>query len=113
MIHADEASHWDALHAHLLVKRINHSQAYSDGESCTNQAESFFSRLRRAEIGIHHHVAGPYLNAYASEMAWREDNRRTHNGEQFLAVVTASLKAAPSKLWKGYWQRSEAWKTTI
>ena len=27
--------------------------------------------------------AGPYLGAYASEMAWREDNRRVSNGEQF------------------------------
>jgi transposase-like protein len=72
IIHADEATHWDALHARFLTKRINHSESYSDGDACTNQAESFFSRLRRAEIGIHHHVAGPYLSAYASEMAWRE-----------------------------------------
>lgn len=39
------------------------------GESCTNQAESFFSRKPRAEIGQHHHVAGPYFAAYADEMA--------------------------------------------
>jgi ISXO2-like transposase domain len=56
-VYADEATHWDALHARFLTKRINHSECYSDGEACTNQAESFFSRLRRAEIGIHHHVA--------------------------------------------------------
>src|SRR3984885_9851346 len=41
-IHADEAAHWDQLHARYLTKRINHSEAYSDGEACTNQAESFF-----------------------------------------------------------------------
>src|SRR5439155_1661274 len=70
-VHADEATHWDELHGRYLTKRINHSQAYSDGEACTNQAESFFSRIRRAEIGIHHHIAGPYLSAYACEMAWR------------------------------------------
>ncbi len=56
-------THWDALHARFLTKRINHSESYSDGQACTNQAEPFFSRLRRAEIGIHHHVAGPYLSA--------------------------------------------------
>jgi hypothetical protein len=111
-LHADEASHWDTLHAHLLVKRINHSQAYSDGEACTNQAESFFSRLRRAEIGIHHHVAGPYLGAYASEMAWREDHRRVSNGELYLMTTLAALKHPKSQQWCGYWQRSEAWKTT-
>ena len=46
-------------------------------------AESFFSRLRRAEIGIHHHIAGPYLAAYAAEMGWREDRRRIFYFEQF------------------------------
>jgi transposase-like protein len=107
-IHADEASHWDALHARFLTKRINHSEAYSTAEACTNMAESFFSRLRRAEVGTHHHIAGPYLNAYASEMAWREDHRRTSNGEQYLAVTAAALGHPVSRQWKGYWQRKAA-----
>jgi hypothetical protein len=38
------------------TRRINHQECYSDGAACTNQAESFFSRMRRAEIGIHHHI---------------------------------------------------------
>jgi transposase-like protein len=105
IVHADEATHWDALHARFLTKRINHSEAYSDGEACTNQAESFFSRLRRAEIGIHHHVAGPYLSAYANEMAWRENNRRVSNGEQYLMATDAALTHPVSRQWKGYWQR--------
>ncbi|WP_461327712.1 IS1595 family transposase [Bradyrhizobium huanghuaihaiense] len=106
IVHADEAAHWDALHARFLTKRINHSEAYSDGEACTNQAESFFSRLRRAEIGIHHHIAGPYLAAYASEMAWRENNSRISNGEQYLMATDAALQHPVSRQWKGYWQRS-------
>jgi hypothetical protein len=69
-------------------------------------AESFFSRLRRAEIGIHRHVAGPYLSAYASEMAWRENNRRISNGEQYLIATDAALAHPVSRQWKGYWQRS-------
>lgn len=107
VVHADEASHWDALHARFLTKRINHSESYSDGEACTNQAESFFSRLRRAEIGIHHHVAGPYLSAYAREMAWRENNRRVSNGEQYLMTASAALTHPVSRQWKGYWQRAD------
>jgi transposase-like protein len=104
-VHADEASHWDALHATHATKRINHSEAYSLDGACTNMAESFFSRLRRAEIGIHHHIAGPYLSAYANEMAWRENNRRVSNGEQFVAIVDAALSHGVSRQWKGYWQR--------
>jgi len=105
-IHADEAAHWDGLHSLYLTKRINHSENYSDGEACTNQAESFFSRLRRAELGIHHHIAGPYLSSYANEMAWREDNRRVSNGLLYLAMADAALQHPVSKQWCGYWQRS-------
>jgi transposase-like protein len=108
VVHADEASHWDVLHARFDTRRINHSEAYSADGACTNQAESFFSRLRRAEIGTHHHIAGPYLAAYAAEMDWREDNRRISNGAQYLTVASAAAKHPPSKQWKGYWQRS--WK---
>ncbi|WAJ31609.1 IS1595 family transposase [Antarcticirhabdus aurantiaca] len=106
-VHADEARSWDPLHyGGLDVRRINHQEAYSDGDACTNQAESFFSRIRRAEIGMHHHIAGPYLHAYAHEMAWREDARRIDNGTQVLIMGLSALTHPPSWTWKGYWQRA-------
>lgn len=104
-IHADEASHWDKLAAYFPIKRINHQEAYSKDGACTNQAESFFSRLRRAEIGTHHHIAGKYLGAYAAEMAWREDTNRQANGTQFTMAVVAVAIAPQSRQWCGYWQR--------
>ena len=58
---ADEAVSRDHLHERFEVKRINHQEAYSLDGACTNMAEEYFSRLRRAEIGIHHHIAGAYL----------------------------------------------------
>ena len=57
-VDTDEANALGPLHGRFLTKRINHSDSYSDGQACTNLAQSFFSRLRHAEIGIHHHVAG-------------------------------------------------------
>jgi hypothetical protein len=45
-------------------------------------AEEYFSRLRGAEIGIHRHIAGAYVHRHAQEGLWREDNRRTANGDQ-------------------------------
>jgi hypothetical protein len=107
-VYADEASAWDVLDRWYDARRINHSERYADGPISTNWAESYFSRLRRSEIGIHHHIAGPYLAAYASEMAWREDNRRISNGEQFHAIVRLALKHPVSRQWKGYWQRRAA-----
>lgn len=80
-----------------LTRRINRQEACSDGSACTNQAESFFSRLRRAEIGIHHHISRQYLQAYASEMAWREDHRRVSNGQQYLMITSATLSHLVSR----------------
>ena len=107
-VHADEAHHWGNLEAFFPIKRINHNEAYSKDGACTNQAESFFSRLRRAEIGTHHRIAGQYLGAYAAEMAWREDNRREANGTQFTMAVAATVAAPVSSRWCGYWQRRAA-----
>ena len=74
-MHADEASHWDGLHAYFEAHRINHSEAYSLNGVCTNQAESYFSRLRRMAQGQHHHVSPRYLHQYAVHAAWMEDHR--------------------------------------
>ena len=105
IVHADEAAGWDRLHAHYEMRRINHSVAYSLDGACTNQAESFFSRMRRAELGQHHHISGKYLLAYACEMAWKEDNRRVDNGRQHEVLVNAALNHPVSRVWAGYWQR--------
>jgi hypothetical protein len=105
-IHADEGSGWDALHAGWDTHRVNHSVQFMDKGVCTNQAESYFSRLRRMEVGTHHHIAGPYLASYAREAAWREDNRRVDNGGQALRVVGAAMVSRQSRQWAGYWQRT-------
>ena len=105
-IYADEGTGWDALHAGWDTKRVNHSVAFMDEGVCTNQAESYFSRLRRAEVGTHHHIAGPYLSAYANEMVWREDHRRVANGNQATLVGRAVMSSRQSRTWAGYWQRA-------
>jgi transposase-like protein len=105
-VHADESGAWNALHGRFLMKRINHQEAYSLNDACTNDAESFFARMRRAEIGHHHHIAGPYLVRFAQEMAWREDHRRDPNGFQVDRVVALAMRNKPSVDFCGYWQRS-------
>ncbi len=104
---ADEAGSWNDLHGRYAMDRIDHGQVYSlPGGIYTNGAEEFFSRMRRAEIGHHHHVAGPYLVRYAQEAAWREDRRRVDNGRQVQAVVGLAMACRPSVDWCGYWQRA-------
>jgi hypothetical protein len=107
-IHADESSAWDQLHGSFVMQRINHQLGYSIDGACTNGAESYFSRLRRGELGHHHHIAGPYLIRYAQEAAWRGDFRRVSNGEQVHRVVELAMRCGPSIDFCGYWQRSRA-----
>jgi transposase-like protein len=105
VVNADESANWNELHGRFEMKRINHEEAYSLDGACTNWAEEFFSRMRRAEIGHHHHIAGDYLLRYAQEASWREDNRRVSNGDQTYRVVGLAMKNKPSIDFSGYWQR--------
>ena len=107
-IHADEAAHWDALHAKYATMRINHQQAYSLNGACTNQAESFLARLRRMVMGQHHHVSPQYLYQFAAEAAWKEDHRRLSNGELSYKQLGLAMAHPVSRVWAGYWQRAIA-----
>jgi transposase-like protein len=107
-LYADEAGSWNELHARYTLHRINHQEAYSlPGEVYTNNAESFFSRMRRGEIGHHHHIAGPYLIRFAQEAAWREDHRKEPNGFQIDRIVALAMHNKPSVDFCGYWQRNQ------
>ena len=108
VVHADESPAWNPLHAKFAMQRINHQDGYSIDGACTNGAESYFSRLRRGELGHHHHIAGPYLVRYAQEAAWREDARRVGNGEQAHGIVGLAMRSRPSVDFCGYWQRAQA-----
>lgn len=110
-LYADEASSWNELHARFTLHRINHQEAYSLGgehDINTNSAESFFSRMRRGEIGHHHHVAGPYLIRFAQEAAWRENYKWVPNGSQVDRIVALAMRNKPSADFCGYWQRGRA-----
>jgi hypothetical protein len=104
-IMADEASGWDDIHASHRAGRINHSERYAEGIVNTNQMESFFSRLRRCEVGTYHHVSGQYLVRYAHDAAWRENNRRKDDKARAFAMLQSGLAAPQSRSFCGYWQR--------
>ncbi len=105
-INADEAGSWNDLHGRFEMLRINHQEAYSDGVACTNNAESFFSRMRRGEIGHHHHVAGPYLSASLRKRRGARTTAAWRMASRCEAIGTLAMKARPSVDFCGYWQRS-------
>lgn len=106
IIYADEANHWDHLSRGYAMGRINHEEAYSDlCGTHTNNAESFFSRLRRMVRGQHHFVSPKYLHQYATHAAWLEDHRRESNGDLTIRVLGNAMAAPVSREFAGYWQR--------
>jgi hypothetical protein len=56
---------------------------------------ALFLRIRRAQIGHHHHVAGPYVLRFAQEASLRWDNRRLSNGEQVDRVAGLAMASRP------------------
>lgn len=104
-ISTDEHACYNTLRGHYQVERVNHQKNYVglNGEN-TNQAESFFSRLRRMHLGQHHKFGNAYLRRYAQESAYREDTRRKPNGWIFNDIMTRYAQARPSRDFCGYWQ---------
>jgi hypothetical protein len=96
-IMVDESNAWNDLAARYVVKTINHQVAYDMDGACTNRAESFFSHMRRAELGHHHHISGVYLGRYA---------RRAH-GEKVGAGCTMAHRCRAWWLWR--WPQSPRW----
>jgi hypothetical protein len=113
ILYTDEAPAWSRFDLSHERKVINHKMAYADGSISTNLAESFHSRMRRSEIGVHHHFAGSYFGSYAAETAWREMNRRKSSGEQYRSLISAAASAPVSRQWKGYWQRRDETKQVV
>jgi hypothetical protein len=90
-----------ALYEHLTV---NHSVEFSTDDGVNNNlAESYFARFRRMVIGQTHRVTPKYMLDYSTEVAWREDMRRSSPSVQVRSLLQASLKKT-SKWWCRYWQ---------
>src|SRR5438552_2341256 len=96
--------------AFVLLHKLREAMGatLADDGACTNQAESYFSRLRRSEFGIHHRISGRRLQAYADECAWRENHRRLPNGTHWNLITAAALAHPKSATWAGYWHREKA-----
>lgn len=86
-------------------RQVNHSEMYqTDDGTDTNYIESFFSRIQRAYVGIHHRFSLKYFDWYVAEIAWREDNRRKSNGQLTALVLFAVMLNPTSRNFCGYWQ---------
>lgn len=113
-ISADESDAYDLLHARFPMRRVNHQREYrADDGTTNNQAESYFSRLRRMEIGQTHKFGTRYLVNYANEAAYREDTRRESNGAIFRDILGKCARTLTHRDWCGYWQGNKRLKERL
>ena len=58
---------------------IDHDKQFVDGPIHTNTIESFWSLLKRAWYGQHHHYSRKYAHLYIGESCFKYNNRRNEN----------------------------------
>lgn len=105
LIMTDENPAYNKLSSWYTHKTVQHAVEFStiDGVN-DNQAESYYSRLRRYVLGVGLRIEPKYLMDIAVEMAWREDMRRKTEGEKLRGMLGATFKHGLSEWWRGYWQ---------
>ena len=75
----------DEFHAYLEIGRemkhqiINHQEQYTDGEKHTNTIEGFWSLLKRAWYGTHHHYTVEWTPLYVAEACYKYNYRNHDN----------------------------------
>lgn len=73
----------DQFRAYMTMGRfmkhriINHKEHYVDGDVHTNTIEGFWSLLKRAWYGTHHHYTVFWTPLYVAEACYKYNNRAT------------------------------------
>ena len=105
IIMTDENPAYNQLGRWYDHRTVPHAEMFSTEDGVNdNQAESYFSRLRRYVLGVAHRIEPKYLGDIAAEMAWREDTRRFSQREIITDLLSVTFKHGLSKWWRGYWQ---------
>jgi transposase-like protein/transcription elongation factor Elf1 len=77
----------------LIHISVDHSKTYVDGMAHTNNAESFWSLLKRGIVGQYHKVSRRYLPLYISEFSFRFNNRKINNDVFFGNTIIRAVGA--------------------
>lgn len=70
---------------------VNHGERYADGTTHTNTIEGFWSLVKRAHYGQHHHYSKKYTHLYISEACYKYNTRKVKCGfESAVAMMVAA-----------------------
>ena len=70
---------------------VDHSaREYARGDIHTNSVESFFSRIKRSMVGVHHAVSKKHLHRYVTHMEFLHNHRESSDGERTMAAIQSA-----------------------
>ena len=72
---SDEFRSYNAVRPIMAHAVINHSVQYADGDTHTNTIECFWSLLKRAWHGSHHHYSDRWMPLFVAEQSWKWNER--------------------------------------
>ena len=75
----DEYRAYRAVRSFMHHATIDHSVSYADGDTHTNTIEGFWSLLKRAWYGSHHHYSRALTPLFVAETAWKYNHRSDRN----------------------------------
>ncbi len=85
----DEYHAYNALSSQMKHEVINHQVQFVDGDTHTNTIEGFWSLLKRAWYGQHHHYSVEYTPLYVAERCYVYNNR--HRETIFWKFIRQSM----------------------
>jgi transposase-like protein len=71
----------------FIHERIDHAEAYVNGNCHTNSMENFWSLFKRAVKGTYVSVDAPHLNRYVGEQVFRFNERDGTDADRFAAIM--------------------------
>jgi transposase-like protein len=84
----DEFRGYNAMRKLFFHAQVNHEVSYADGLIHTNSIEGFWSLVKRALYGQHHHYSKKYMPLYISEACYKYNKRsKGDTFENFIGVM--------------------------
>ena len=78
----------DRPRVRAATQTVDHSAGeYVRGDVITNQAEGFFSQLKRSIDGTHHHVSREHLDRYLAEFDFRYSTCKETDTERMQRLL--------------------------
>jgi transposase-like protein len=89
VIHTDQSKQYRWMRLPFAGhEAVDHSKReWARGDVSTNQAENFFSQLKRSIDGTHHHVSVDHLPRYLAEFSFRYTYRKESDSQRMARLV--------------------------